>query len=562
MACMVLSGTFCSSHAFALNMSSELQVSASSQQRFDEGKDYVEEYNTGISFLSRGNNTAAITAFEAATKLKSQFLASMSHELRTPLNAILGFSELLNEQSWGSLNEKQARFVTHIHEGARHLLQLINDILDLSKIEAGRLGLQPEDFVVATVLPEVLSVIKPLAMARKILIQQQVDPALAVHADRVRFKQILYNLLSNAIKFTPERGSIRLACAAEDGFCCLSVRDTGIGISREDQEIVFQEFRQVGETTRGVKEGTGLGLAITKRLVEQHGGRIWVESEPGQGSCFRFTVPRSTGTLAAASRPAIVPRPSRREKPLILVVDDEPAARELLVTCLSSEGYATATAANGVEALAKVKELRPDAITLDLIMPQGQGFEVLYVLRADPATAEVPVIVVSILDQPETGFILGASEYIVKPVDRGALIRAVRSFVRPAGQPAPTVLVVDDDPAVLALASEVLSANGYTVLGAATGHEALKVLARQPVDAVLLDLLLPDVDGVEVLDRIRQHPTLRELPVIIVTGRELSQKEVTMLMERATALVRKDGRWREELLHRLHSLFHGQQVAV
>src|SRR6201997_1049701 len=272
---------------------------------------------------------------ERATKLKSKFLANMSHELRTPLNAIVGFSDLLADGSPGELNDKQKRFVNHIKQGSAHLLQLINDILDLSKIEAGQLELRCEDFQVKDALPEVLSTIRPLAMAKNIQVHQQLEGDRAVYADRVRFKQILYNLLSNAVKFTPKDGRIDIDCAQKGSEVCISVTDTGIGIRAEDQAVVFEEFRQIEENTNTANEGTGLGLAITKRLVEQQGGKISLESEPGKGSRFTFTLP--TGTIASSNILPVnrltnsnVAVGGGSRKPLILIVDDEVPARELL----------------------------------------------------------------------------------------------------------------------------------------------------------------------------------------------------------------------------------------
>jgi PAS domain S-box-containing protein len=237
---------------------------------------------------------------ERANRMKSQFLASMSHELRTPLNAVIGFSDLLHEETAGPLNEKQKRYVDHVLTGARNLLQLINDILDLSKVEAGQLLLRPEDFSLAEALPEVLSTIKPLAMSKQIQLENRVAPEIALSADRIRLKQVLYNLLSNAIKFTEPGGEVRIEAKAAGALVCVSVIDNGIGIPPEEHEAIFNEFHQVGMTTKGVREGTGLGLAISRRLVEAHDGKIWVESAPGRGSRFSFILPAAKSPLPAA----------------------------------------------------------------------------------------------------------------------------------------------------------------------------------------------------------------------------------------------------------------------
>ena len=282
---------------------------------------------------------------ERATQLKSQFLASMSHELRTPLNAIIGFSDLLAEKTADHLTDKQNRFIGHVRNGARHLLQLINDILDLSKIESGLLELRRETFSLTEAMPEVLSVIKPLAMAKKIRIEHT-EETFSVYADRVRFKQILYNLLSNALKFTPEGGRVRVEGSIDGSLVCISVTDSGIGIRPEDQQLIFEEFRQAGESTKWVKEGTGLGLAITKRLVQRQGGTIRVESELGKGSCFSFTLPVGRVALDVQPEPVMsevnVAGADRADgKSLVLVVDDEPSARELLANYLEGAGTAS-----------------------------------------------------------------------------------------------------------------------------------------------------------------------------------------------------------------------------
>ena len=286
--------------------------------------------------------------------MKSKFLASMSHELRTPLNAIVGFSDLLAEGTSGVLNTKQKRFVDHIKQGSAHLLQLINDILDLSKIEAGQLELHTEEFLVQDALPEVLSTIDPLAMAKNIRLEQKLESKSLVKADRVRFKQILYNLLSNAVKFTPKGGRISIECVDHWDFVRVSVSDTGTGIRPEDQEVIFDEFRQGEGRAMAFMKGTGLGLAITRRLVEQQGGQITVESEFGKGSCFTFSLPavepRSEVHAVEEPTKASFTMGSGRLTPLVLIVDDEVPARELLASYLEPE-YRVAMAESGVEAL-------------------------------------------------------------------------------------------------------------------------------------------------------------------------------------------------------------------
>ena len=327
---------------------------------------------------------------DRANQLKSEFLASMSHELRTPLHTIIGFTELLAEELEGPLNEKQKRFLGHVHQDSRHLLELINDILDLSKIEAGQMELHPESFDASSVVAEAIQGIRPMANVRGIAVENRVARDTIVKADRVRFREILNNLLSNAVKFTPGRREegVRRGLSAtvrnrdDGGMACFCVSDTGVGIAPEDHDAVFDKFRQVGSTTRGVREGTGLGLAIVRSFVEMHGGTISLESEPGQGSRFSFTVP------AGDSSP-----------PLVLVIEDEPGARELLASYLEPLGIRTESASTADEGIRKARDLKPDAITLDLLMPGKSGWRVLRDLRSLPETSGIPVFVVSVLDE-------------------------------------------------------------------------------------------------------------------------------------------------------------------
>ncbi len=487
---------------------------------------------------------------ERATQMKSKFLASMSHELRTPLNAIVGFSDLLAEQIAGQLNEKQKRFVNHIKQGSGHLLQLINDILDLSKIEAGQLEFHYEDFQIRDALPEVLSTIRPLAMAKNIQIQDKSVANMSVYADRVRFKQILYNLLSNAVKFTPKGGQIDIDCIEEGNFVAISVTDTGIGIRPEEQEAVFQEFRQVEGAPGTPNEGTGLGLSITKRLVEQQGGHISLESALGKGSRFTFTLPVGSGRseIPLVNEPAGSPivAAEGRVKPLILIIDDEVAARELLAGYLSPE-YRIAVTRSGPQAVEKAQQLRPDGITLDVLMPDGAGFETLVALRKNPETEHIPIIVVSILDQRQVGFALGAVDYLVKPIRKGALLETIRKHVLLQPDDDEAILLVDDDPKTLEMLEETLRSAGYETESVRSGARALEVLASKQVSAVLLDLLMPGMDGFEVIRHVREEPTLRDLPIFVMTAKNLTADEMAILARETQALFHKNGAWQQQL---------------
>ncbi len=502
---------------------------------------------------------------ERATKLKSKFLATMSHELRTPLNAIVGFSDLLAEGTPGQLNDKQKRFVNHIKQGSAHLLQLINDILDLSKIEAGQLELRSEEFLVSDTLPEVLSTIRPLAMAKNIRVEQNVESKSLAKADRVRFKQILYNLLSNAVKFTPKGGLVALECVDYLDFVRVSITDSGIGIRPEDQKVIFDEFRQVDDNTEGTHEGTGLGLAITKRLVEQQGGQISVESELGKGSRFTFSLPAVAAT-SKVPRQSVEPArtsaltPSGRLTPLVLIVDDESSARELLASYLEPE-YRVTIAESGTEAVKKAQQLRPDAITLDVLMPGSSGFETLAALRKNPETAHIPIIILSIVDQKQVGFALGAADYLIKPVLRPALLEAIRRHVLSPADEDSSILLVDDDPKALELLQEALRSAGYETQGVRSGKRALEVLANKVVGAILLDLLMPGMDGFDVIRHVRQETALKDLPILVMTGKNLTAEEAALLSRETQGLLQKNGSWQQQLIVELKRVIGGGKFA-
>ena len=357
---------------------------------------------------------------ERANRLKSEFLASMSHELRSPLHTIIGFADLLREELDGPLNTKQKRFVQNIHRDSQHLLEIINDLLDISKIEAGRLELRLEHFDADHIAEEVLSSIRTQARAKSIRLETHFAPDSPVESDKLRFKQILYNLLSNAVKFTPEQGIITVATERIDSRLQISVADTGIGIVSADHDAIFDKFYQVGSTTKGVREGTGLGLAITKTLVEKMGGKIWVASVPGQGSTFTFSV-----RLAQSSD--VQNTATKRSKPLVLLAEDANRSTGLLVNYLEPAGYEVVRAGSLSKTVQMSRELQPDVVILDLLIPGAESWRILREMKAQKDTAAIPVIVTSVLDNDDAARSLGAAAYLTKPISKRVLLDTMRS---------------------------------------------------------------------------------------------------------------------------------------
>jgi PAS domain S-box-containing protein len=491
---------------------------------------------------------------ERANRLKSEFLASMSHELRTPLHTIIGFSELLAEGLEGPLSERQLRFVNHIRRDSQHLLELINDILDLSKIEAGRLELRVENIDVRQALDEVVASVRPLAQSKHLHLEIVMPELPMVQADRIRVKEIFYNLLSNAVKFTPEKGSVWVEGQAIAGGLQFSVRDTGIGIAADEQQFIFEAFHQVGNTTKGVREGTGLGLAITKRLVEQHGGRLTVESAPGKGSKFSFTLPFTQPITVRSELKQMSPG---QKNPLILIVEDEASSRELLVSYLEPQGYRTAQAGSKSEAIEKALALKPDAITLNLHLPENAGWDTLKELRQHPSCASIPVLAVSVLDEDEEALAWGATAFLVKPVGRERLLTVLGQYI--TSQPGSTdrVLVVDDEEDSRTLISSVLEGSGYLPLCSANGREALHQLAQSKVSAAIIDLMMPEMNGFELIFRIRSTPRTQNLPIIVLTAKDLNTQDFEVLRRETKAILLKGRSWREDLVTRLRSLVPG-----
>lgn len=530
--------------------SDEISVLA---RAFNEMAERLERY---VQTVERQNKELHVKSEESlrASRLKSEFLASMSHELRTPLNAIIGFSDLLADGAAGPVNDKQTRYLDHVRNGSRHLLSLINDVLDLSKIEAGQLELNKQAFDVGESLQMVVASLRSIAIKKHVDVKASFEEGLQVVADAVRLKQILYNLLSNAIKFTPEGGTISINANRAGRLAEISVQDSGIGISKEDQAVIFDEFRQVGNTTGGVREGTGLGLAITKRLVEAHGGKLQVESAPGVGSKFTFTLPLlATPSAAPGFEGVSLPIAPFDGEPTVLIIDDEESARELLVGYLAPAGFKTITAGSGPEGVRLAREQKPNVITLNMLMPGKSGWETLYTIKDDARTKHIPVVIVSIVDNKRMGFALGASDYIVKPVVRDALLEKIGRFVRPNANGASRVLVVDDDPVCVQLAEEVLRTAGYSTLKASNGKDAVHLLEREKVQCLLLDLIMPEMDGFQVLDWMRAKPQLQSLPVFVLTAKDLSAEEVELLRQRTSGHFKKGDDWRQELLRRVEA---------
>jgi signal transduction histidine kinase/DNA-binding response OmpR family regulator len=483
-------------------------------------------------------------ALEVASRHKSEFLASMSHELRTPLNAIIGFSEVLLERMSGELNERQDDYLRDIWSSGKHLLELLNEILDLSKIEAGQMALNRSEFPVRESLEYCLSMVRERALKQRILLSLEVDPQVSLlDADRLRFRQIVLNLLSNAVKFTPDGGRVTVRAFIRDQDLVVEVADTGPGVPAEERQRIFDAFQQ-GARHAEQAEGTGLGLTLCKQILELHGGRIWVDSEAGQGSTFGFALPAGSGEPALTPVPQIgldsglpadlAPGPG----PTVVVVEDDRRSFDLLRVYLEAAGARVVSARDGEEGLDTVRRLSPAGIVLDILLPGTDGWEVLAQLKADPGTAAIPVVVVSMLDERGRGFALGAAEYLVKPVGKDQLLAALYRATALPGRKH-TVVAIDDDPLAIELVRASLEPEGWTVLGAATGQEGLALIRERQPSAVLLDLLMPGMDGFEVVEALRADPDTKSVPVVILTSKSMTQQDKERLQGRITYVARK-----------------------
>jgi signal transduction histidine kinase/CheY-like chemotaxis protein len=493
---------------------------------------------------------------------KTVFLANMSHELRTPLNAILGFSELLIDATKDQYPEATSkRFLEQINSSGKHLLGLINDILDLSKIEAGQMELRLQMVAVADVMAQVVSTVEPLASKKHIDLKTDGADAGHILADEGKLKQMVLNLVSNAIKFTPDGGTVTIRSARAGDRLEITVSDNGIGIGPEDIQRVFKEFQQVDSGANRTQQGTGLGLALTRSFAILHGGNVRVESELGKGSRFTIDLPveaRSPHRPSSQANGRTGAVKVDVNQPLVVVVEDDPVAAELLARQIERVGFRTEVARTGTEALTMARERKPAAITLDILLPDMDGWEVLTRIKRDPLTSDIPVIVVSVVDNPTLGTALGALDYFVKPVEPKELVSRLTNYnlSRTNEGPKTSVLVVDDEAANRELLKQVLESAGFRVIIAGGGREAIELARSQKPDVVMLDLLMPDVDGFDVLEALSDRETTRSIPVIVLTAKHLSGADIDHLHGRAAKILKRGSTGTVELLGQLRAILN------
>jgi signal transduction histidine kinase/CheY-like chemotaxis protein len=497
---------------------------------------------------------------------KSQFLANMSHELRTPLNAVIGYSEMLHEELEELGHVALVPDVEKINAAGRHLLGLINDILDLSKIEAGKMELFLDLIDVEALVREVAATVGPLvARNGNTLVVECPDAIGEMHADATKLRQVLFNLLGNAAKFT-ERGTITVTATRDAAdWLTFTVADTGIGMTEEQLGRLFRAFTQAEASTTRRFGGTGLGLTLVRHFVEMMGGDVRVESRGGAGSAFAVRLPavvpapapNSSDPRAAADDDADAPPPGSgaEDAPVVLVIDDDPTARELLRRQLEADDVRVVEAAAGEEGLSLARQLRPALITLDVLMPGMDGWAVLGALKGDPTTAEIPVILLTMLEDRDLGYALGAADYLTKPIDRDRLVRAVGKHVhRSDGDASRRALIVEDDAATREMLRRLLQREGWAVRGAANGRTGLEQVAAARPDVILLDLMMPELDGFEFVERLHAQPRWRTIPVLVITAKDLTSQERLRLNGRVEQVLRKGAYSRGELLAEVRAL--------
>jgi PAS domain S-box-containing protein len=515
---------------------------------------------------------------ETANRSKSDFLATMSHELRTPLNSIIGFSDLMIDGGVGETSDMQKKFLGNISTSGKHLLSLINNILDLSKVEAGKMELSYELFGVYVTIDEVKQLVSPLADKKGLKLEFNKEESLdKIYADRLRFKQILFNLASNAIKFSHPGGKITISATKIKDKAQFSVEDTGIGISDENKSKLFQPFTQLESTTTRRYEGTGLGLSLVKKFIEMHGGQIWVESELGEGTKFTFELPlkpvsKEESTIQMVPSPETIEKASNvlesrisvpqiiessnseGDGPLILVVEDDEPSRELLEITLKNEGYSVASAKNGKEALELARKMKPFAITLDIMMPGMDGWDVLKHLKEKEQTHNIPVIITSMLEEHELGVVWGAIDHLNKPIEKEILLATFERLKGKMPKSSHTVLVVDDETTAVELIVSMLSGEEVNVLTAYGGKEAIDIALRERPDVIILDLMMPVISGFDVIKALKTNPETIDILIIICTAKDLDSDDRKTLDGNVTSIMQKGMLSREKLIDFIKAL--------
>lgn len=496
-------------------------------------------------------------AAEEANKAKSQFLAKMSHELRTPLNAIIGYSEMLQEEAQDVGQPDFIPDLKKINSAGKHLLALINDILDLSKIEAGKMDLFLESFDIQNTVQDIATTAHPLMQKNKNVFELNCAPNLgSMYADMTRVRQILFNLISNASKFT-ENGKITLEVVRDKTdtkeYIKFIVADTGIGITPEQMQHLFKEFTQADSSTTRKYGGTGLGLAITKKFCEMMSGDISADSEYGKGT--RFTVRIPVEVKAPESKPKPVAAPPPAPKPTwiasptqdtVLVIDDDPEVLDLMSRFLQKEGFNVVTAPSGEEGLKLAQQIKPKAITLDVMMPQMDGWAVLTALKSNPEVASIPVIMLTMVDEKNMGYALGVSDYMTKPIDKDHLVTILRKY-RCAHPPCP-VLVIEDDVTTQEMITRMLQKEGWRVYTAGNGKVGLEKVAENMPALILLDLMMPEMDGFEFVNELRKNILWRSIPVVVVTSKDLTAEDRERLDGHVQRILQKGAYSRDALL--------------
>ncbi len=512
----------------------------------------------------------AMETAEVANRTKSLFLANMSHELRTPLNAILGYSEMLQEEAIDQDVQNFLPDLQRIHVAGKQLLSLINDILDISKIEAGKMELYLETFSVPALIEEVVETIRPLVAANTNTLRVHCPADLGtMHADMTKMRQSLFNLLSNAAKFTKE-GSISLQASRETmedhEWIWFRVSDTGIGMTAEQLVKLFQTFSQADTSTTRKFGGSGLGLALTRRFCQMMGGDVTVNSVPGESSTFTIKVPAIVGVIDQLDDEPAVPLESHLavtgadEEPgalppigsSVLVIDDDAVQRDLMCRFLISEGFKVQAASEGTEGLRLARRLLPVAITLDVMMPDLDGWTVLSMLKADPSVCNIPVIMLTMVDDKKRGYALGAADYITKPTDRKLLAKVLKKYSCP--HPPCPVLLVEDDATTRQMMRSMLEKAGWAVSEAANGRVALTQVAQNRPALILLDLMMPEMDGFEFAAELHRRPGWRSIPIVVLTAKDLTKEELIRLNGNVHTILDKGGCSRDELMCQVRDL--------